>query len=328
MTTLHVASPAGLLIARAGSAWRAEVHLEGQRLHCVAVDPERPERVYAGTEAEGLWLSHRGGDGWERALEGRQVTAVTVSAAEGGVVYAGTEPSAVLRSADGGASWEELAGLTELPSAESWSFPPKPWTHHVRWIEAHPLEPGRLYVAVEAGALLRSPDGGRTWQDRVPDGPYDTHTLRLHPQAPGRVWSAAGDGYFESADGGETWRRPQQGLDHRYVWGLAVDRGDPETLIVSSASGPGAAHATSGARSFVYRRAGDGPWQQVRAGLPDPQGTSRSALAAHPEEPGVFYAASNHGLFESRDGGQSWEALQVAWPEGFRRPVSGLALST
>ena len=53
-------------------------------------------------------------------------------------------------------------------------------------------------------------DGGRTWTDRVPDGPYDTHTLAAHPAAPGRLYSAAGDGYgapgrgySESSDGGE-----------------------------------------------------------------------------------------------------------------------------
>ena len=94
-----------------------------------------------------------------------------------GVVYAGTEPSAIFRSEDRGNSWLELAELRKLPSAPTWSFPPRPWTSHIRWITPDPLVPGRIFAAAEAGALIRSLDGGQTWEDRKPSGPFDTHTL-------------------------------------------------------------------------------------------------------------------------------------------------------
>src|SRR5437016_7486467 len=70
-----------------------------------------------------------------------------------GIVYAGTEPSAVFRSDNGGDSWVDLAGLRALPSADTWSFPPRPHTHHVRWIEADVSVADRVFVAIEAGAL-------------------------------------------------------------------------------------------------------------------------------------------------------------------------------
>src|SRR5205085_1369558 len=41
----------------------------------------------------------------------------------------------------------------------------------------------RVFVAIEAGALVRTFDGGRTWRDRVRGGPYDTHTAVTHPLA-------------------------------------------------------------------------------------------------------------------------------------------------
>ncbi len=56
----------------------------------------------------------------------------------------------------------------------------------------------------------------------------------------------------------------------------------------------------------------------MRAGLPEPRGLLASVLAAHEAEPGVFYAASNKGIFRSGDAGLTWEALPIAWPEGFR----------
>src|SRR5205823_11109183 len=139
------------------------------------------------------------------------VTAIAASPAAENVVWAGTEPSEVWRSSDGGTTWARTRGLRELPSSSEWSFPPKPDTHHVRWIACHPDEPGRLFVAIEAGALVSTLDGGGSWRDRVRGGPYDTHELAIHPDAPQRLRASAGDGYFESEDGGATWSKPRNG---------------------------------------------------------------------------------------------------------------------
>ena len=82
-------------------------------------------------------------------------------------VYVGTEPSALYSSINGGESWEKMSDLNTLGSSKSWSFPPRPWTHHVRWIEPDVNNLNYIFVAIEAGALVQSRDGGRTWIDRV-----------------------------------------------------------------------------------------------------------------------------------------------------------------
>jgi hypothetical protein len=62
-------------------------------------------------------------------------------------------------------------------------------------------------------------------------------------------------------------------------------------------------------------------------GLPDAAGTVASLFATHPQEPLVFYAANNHGLFRSPDAGKQWEALPVEWPDGvFRHGVNAVAI--
>ena len=76
----------------------------------------------------------------------------------------------------GGDSLEEMEALNNLPSAKSWSFPPRPWTRHARWIEPDEINPDYVFVAIEAGALIQSRDGSRTWIDRIEDDPYDAHT--------------------------------------------------------------------------------------------------------------------------------------------------------
>jgi photosystem II stability/assembly factor-like uncharacterized protein len=279
----------------------------------LASNPHDSAQVFCGTFGHGLWRSDDAGDSWAplAAFGGKQVTAVTVSPQVGsdpGVVYAGTEPSAIFRSPDGGATWQECHGLAALPSASTWSFPPRPETHHVRWMAADAAVPGRVFAAIEAGALVRSLDGGSSWHDRVPDGPYDTHTLTTTARAPDRVYVAAGDGYFESDDGGVSWRQPQDGLAHRYLWSVAVDRGDAERMVASAARGPQPAHSARTAESYLYVRQNEGRWAVVHDGLPSPRGTTVSTVITDPMRSGAFYAANNRGVYWSADGegGASW----------------------
>lgn len=42
-------------------------------------------------------------------------------------------------------------------------------------------------------------------------------------------------------------------LRYQYIYGLAVDYGDPQIVIVSASMGPGTAYSTENAESFVYR---------------------------------------------------------------------------
>jgi hypothetical protein len=74
---------------------------------------------------------------------------------------------------------------------------------------------------------------------------------------PGWLYSAAGDGYFESYDYGQTWKRLVAGLgDYDYLFGLAVDSGDPKTVIVSASEWPYKAYSLEDVESLVYRRTG------------------------------------------------------------------------
>lgn len=323
MSQLFMAFDGGLAVLdRHGDAqWTAKLALDGKECKCLAVDPHGPRRVYCGTFDAGLWRSDDGGDTWqpvEGDLPHRAVTAVAVSpltAQQGtGVLWAGTEPSALFRSQDGGRTWQECAGLQSIPSKPTWSFPPRPWTHHVRWIEPDPTVADRLFVGIELGGVMRSTDGGKTWEDRKPGSQHDCHTLRTHPDAPGVIYEAAGGGFAASYDGGDTWTGDDRGLPHHYLWGLAVDPGDPATVVVSASPGPRAAHNNATAQAQLYRRHGREPWQPLSAGLPAPAGTRAYALATHPSAPGVFYAASKRNLYRSTDGGNRWAQQAVDWP--------------
>lgn len=324
-----------LTLDQTDGRWTASAGLPNSQPQCLAADTLAPGRFYCGTFGQGLWVTDDSGKTWRPTgaeTIGPQVTSVAVSTNERrgglGVVYAGTEPSRLYRSEDGGTTWQVPADITKLPSSKAWSFPPRPETHHVRYIEVDPIRSGRLYLAIEAGALIRSFDGGRTWKDRVESGPYDTHTLATTSSAPGRLYSAAGDGYFESVDYGESWRLLDKRLRHHYLYSVAVQASDPDTVLVSASQGPWSAYNPRNAESYIYRKEASRDWKLVTDGLPPPHSTTVSVLEANPHVAGEFYAANNAGVYRSTDAGLTWEKQAIPWPRDYTtRPVWNMTVT-
>ncbi|MFC7204688.1 WD40/YVTN/BNR-like repeat-containing protein [Haloferax namakaokahaiae] len=303
-------------------------HFDAERIECVAADARRPSRAFCGTFDSGLYRTTDAGETWDAVGERmffESMTSLAISPADPDTIYAGTEPSAVYRSTDGGETWRALSPLTSLPSSSSWAFPPRPTTHHARWIEVDPADPEHLFVAVEAGALVQSFDGGETWEDRVPTSRRDTHSMATHPDAPGHVCAAAGDGYAESEDGGETWSYPTDGLEHGYCWNVAVDSDDPESRLLTAARSAMHAHSPRSAESYLYRRRSGGPWVRLSGnGLPTGKGVTRSVLRAS-DVGGECFAANDHGVYRTTNFGDTWSKLDLPW----RTPphtAAGLAL--
>ncbi len=187
--------------------WTIAFSLEGSGAQCIALDPHDPDTLYAGLRGGGVMRTRDGARTWsDCGLPAEDVFSLAVSAANR-AVYAGTEPSALYRSDDGGDTWRELAALLDLPSRPTWSFPPRPWTSHVRWIAPSPHDADVLLAGIELGGLMRSTNGGQSWQDQRPGSQPDVHSLAWHPNAAGRAYEAGGGGAAWSEDGGDTWRR-------------------------------------------------------------------------------------------------------------------------
>jgi photosystem II stability/assembly factor-like uncharacterized protein len=323
MTSLLVATGDRVVrIGRNGSSWEATDGLVGSRAQCLGVDPRRPETVYAGCHGAGVWKSADGGASWHDAgLPAPDVFSVAVGAVDG-AVYAGCEPSMLFRSEDGGGTWVELETLREIPSAPTWSFPPRPWTSHVRWIAPSPHDAGRLLVGIELGGLMLTTDAGATWADHRPGARRDVHELDWHPTAPNRAYEAAGDGPAWSVDAGDSWRTDDGGLERRYTWALAVDPADPDRWYVSAATGPFRAHSRGPSDAAVYVRQGEDAWERLGGGLPEPLDSLPYALVADGD--GIYAGLADGAIYASDNRGTSWQRLRIAGAAPSR--VSAMAL--
>jgi photosystem II stability/assembly factor-like uncharacterized protein len=343
VTTLLFGTPEGVVRAQIdGDAGRAMSVLEAPGVTALAVDPHNGELAYAATSRNGLHRSTDSGRTWSPGGDGIDrptLTAVGVSRShrngDTGAVYVGTELSALYRSEDAGATFAELPALQDVPSRPTWSFPPKPHTHHVVSLDTDPVDPARFYVGIELGGIIRSEDGGETFIDAEPGQDLDPHQIRTHPLAPGRVYEGGGSCYCESRDYGATWTRDIDAIpdDVRYFFTLAVDPGDPDTIVFSSARDPFTGHeAVPGATAWstVYRRTASLDWHELTTehGLPPQEGTRMGWLDTDEKTPGeLFYTTTPATVYRSSDGGDHWEKIQIEWPDGITRRLTCMAIS-
>lgn len=314
-------------LSKNGTDWYIKEKKGSHEFRCLAADPTYEGRLYAGTFDNGLWISDDHGETWRPAGEGikhSRVLSVAVSPTETKngyrVVWAGTEPSGLFRSEDGGKTWSECPNLLNLPSRSTWSFPPRPYTHHVRWIQPDIHDENRIFVGIELGGVMKSEDKGKTWEDRKRGSQYDCHTLTMTPLAKDRIYEAAGGGFAESSDGGKTWQTINDGLDpFTYLVSVAVDPANPDIMVASAAERARTAYVPERANTVIVRREARRSWKVIREGLPESDGSSAFLFTTHHREPGVFYAVNNLGVFQSSDAGKSWGKVPVKWPEHLKR---------
>jgi photosystem II stability/assembly factor-like uncharacterized protein len=311
MTELLVATGDELIrIKQENDEWWAVKLPSGRGMQCLAADPRDPDALYAGSHGEGVWKSTSRGEDWTR-LEFAEpnVFSLAVSPADG-ALYVGTEPSKLFVSRDEGRSWRELEALQWIPSRPNWSFPPRPWTSHVRSIAPSPHRAKLLLVGIELGGIMRSEDRGETWSDHPVGAQKDVHALTWHATAPGRAYEAGGGGAAWCHDSGRSWQPTDMGRDRHYTWGLAVDPDDPDCWYVSANPGARLAHyGSENADAYIYRWRGTGPWQQLRGGLPQPLDSFPYALVMNSDS--LFAGLGDGRIYRSDDRGDHWTQLTV-----------------
>jgi hypothetical protein len=297
--------------------WEVEVVLPDQDVRCLAVDPHGDKRVWAGTQGDGIWISEDAGRTWQASgLQGKIVKALAVSPHDSRVVFAGTKPALMFVSRDGGETWAELDAFRRIPWRWLWFSPAEsPFVQaYVHAINVSPSDPDVILAGMEYGAVVRSTDGGRTWEGHRSGALRDCHGMAFHSRD--GAWAyEAGAGKRPGAvsrDAGNSWRQPDEAIDRSYGWACAADPEQPEIWYVSASTGPGDAHSWDHANAHIYRVTGGTGWEKLTGGLPQPLDHLPTSLLTVPEKPGHVYAGlSNGDIWFSEDHGDHWELEDV-----------------
>jgi photosystem II stability/assembly factor-like uncharacterized protein len=328
-------STSGSRLARAECSangnWSVEFLLEGEQVRCLAADPRTPNVIYAGTQGKGVLRSEDRGKTWQPSgMEGQVVKSVAVSPVESGLIFAGTKPPGVFVSRDGGQKWTELESFRRM-RRWFWFTPAEAGDPYVLAITLSPADPDVIVAGVEAGAVLRSVDGGKSWEGHLKGAIRDCHSLAFHATDGNWVYEAGGYGAAFSRDGGATWQQPDPatlfdfirlmrgggvrpssgGLDRIYSFAVGADPARPEVWYISASPGPFKAHVEGKAEAFIYRKSGDSPWKKLNGGLPQPLPHMPYALLPDRDAPGHLYAGlSNGDVWHTADYGDHWQQLR------------------
>lgn len=291
-----------------------EFLLEGENVRCLAADPHNPTIVHAGTQGNGVLRSADSGRTWQHAgLAGHIIKSIAASPSEPGTVYAGTRPAQVFVSRDSGAHWEELSTFRRIFSRRFWFSPAEPpFTACVQGIALSPTNSNVIVAGIEAGAVVRSTDGGKTWQDHRKGALRDCHSVTFHATNGDWVYEGGGTGAGAafSRDAGNTWTQIRQGLDRHYGWAAAADPARPDVMYASVSPGPMKAHSADNAQAYIFRSMGGGTWERLNGGLPQPLNHMPYALLTDPDAPGHLYAGlSNGDVWYTADYGDHWQRL-------------------
>jgi uncharacterized repeat protein (TIGR01451 family) len=238
---------------------------------------------------------------------GGRVNGLASSPGSNQVFYAASEWGGLYKTTNGGASWSRLN--RHLPVA-TWD------------VEVDPTNANRVYATSfydgrvnSLAGINVSTDAGATWTHPASAAPPATFNcaeavrrqepsafgIGIRPDAPQNVFVGTNCGLARSTDSGATWTFVDPSSSAANVWDVVVQGGGPTGQGIVDVCGDGG----------HFRSTDGGTTWTTGTGLPG----GRCSIAVSPDEANVlFVAASNNRIWESDDGGATWNNLGTPEP--------------
>lgn len=330
---LYFGTDEGVVALRSenGRSWKVESHtLKEWSIPEVTVAASQPNRVFAGTRGDGVWVSEDFGKSWKKPCYGKpgpgKVRCLTFDSA--GLLYAGGEPIELFVSDDSAKSWKRLDSVRQVPWVSKIDYPVPTVEPHIRDIAIDPKNPKKIYVALQVGYMLKSTDGGSSWKVLDKELDADVHTIVIHPRDTSTLFIATGGhdcrlgrvkgkALYVSRDEGETWSPIATDFSQEYSVPLTLHPKDPNTLYSTVAHGqPSQWRRPTGAEALIIRsRDGGKKWERLDGKLAEMGKNFAETIAIDGQDPQRLYAGLRNGeLYASEDAGESWAKLDVKLP--------------
>jgi photosystem II stability/assembly factor-like uncharacterized protein len=299
--------------------------LSNRLVRALALDPDRPNVLYAGTRGGRIYKSTDGGDHWldiTGNISGSEIVALVVDTEDPDIVHAATSRN-VYTTADAGSSWQLSSFASTAAIACMAMDVENPYILYVgardgklylspdraaTWL--HPVQvsksleklvtiPGKgaLLYALAGGKVMRSQNRGQTWSfnDNYLEK-TEARSLAIHPLDSSQILVGLDQGIHKSQDGRQSWYGVD-GLPAGAVSALAYSPTKPDT-IYAGVGGALYRSTDQGETWSLAGRIGQGLAASILAFLPDPRDASL-----------LYASAGGGGLYRSVDGGQDWDLL-------------------
>jgi len=171
----------------------------------------------------------------------------------------------------------------------------------IHQIAVDPGHPQLIYAATSNYGILKSADGGATWN--LSNQGLESYTHRavaINPLYPDIVYVGSwSGGVSKSVDRGSHWTAVNDGLGDTAIEDLALDPSNPETLYALTMSG-------------VFKSPDGGTsWMAYSKGLPIIQIENFECLLVLPSGPTELFLGTSQGLFKRARNASAWEAISA-----------------
>lgn len=291
----------GLSWVRASNGMQA-----GAVVYTIAVDPENPNRLYAGTRALGkegppwsgiVYKSSDGGASWKAVLQNIAgvdqqdwVYSIAVLPRDPNLVLAAAHEYGVYRSWDYGESWAAANNGVTDGSGRAVAFDPRY------------RNPSTAYLGVwHRSGLFKTTSDGDNWElitDGIIDSKIYSMGLVVDRLSPNRLFAATfGNGVLRSTNSGASWT--SVGFAPDWVYSVAVNSGS-SSIVYAGLVNNGLYRSTNG---------GDN-WSPSYYGI---SVVPVSSLVAIPGDPASLYAGTT-SVLRTTNLGASWSTVGSGLP--------------
>jgi hypothetical protein len=280
---------------RLGADGRWSRSLEGREVRALAADVDGWWAVAGGSE---LW--------WVGSADDRRLVATLADGRLNCVLVSsvgllvGADRARLLRLEDD--RLEEVASFQRAEGRDDW-YTPWGGPPDVRSL-AEDSDDGTIFANVHVGGIVRSGDGGATWEPTL-DIDADVHQV-LAPPGSGVALAASAWGLGGSTDRGGRWDFDERGLHGSYLRSVAAS--DRSVFV-------GASEGHMGRQSAVYRRRGaGGTFVRCTDGLPEWFGSNIDTFCLVARDDEVAFGTEDGSVSWSEDEGDSWSDVASGLP--------------
>jgi photosystem II stability/assembly factor-like uncharacterized protein len=320
--------------------------LYGGQVYDIAIDPNNPEKMFAGSYlGDGLFVSEDGGGSWqavetennpegEATFKNQTVLAIEIAPSDNNVIWVAHDYW-VEKSTDGGKAWTHITNADMQSNCAN--CPSNDDSRFCQAIAIDPTDPNIVYVGTGGpggfstnGAIYKTADGGTTWTklggifdfdlNPITDFNYSIISIRIEATS-NTIWAATGSddawwgSIYRTNNGGQTWF--EDGHVGTNCYDMAVQPrapGEPSNVFVANAGG-------LVRLTYLSDEPGSklGSFSWVLGGF---WGTENyiQAVVFDPQDPQTVYAAwqtpiawGGDGIGKvgrSTDGGDSWSVYE------------------
>ncbi len=231
-------------------------------------------------------------DASAQSVDHTNIYSFDIYAADPNILYAGGEAGGLWKTLDKGQNWTLLTADVLHGAFGA--------------VEINPQNPEMVYAGT-GGKLIKTSDGGATWQTVYTESNFWANEIYVHEATPDIVTVASERGLLRSTDGGANWVKLWNGVN---VWSVKPRPDDPNTVWAIRDNSNGADFMISTDAGATFTPSTGTMWT--------PTGNRQvtgAIIAPCPSNPTKVYAYLSGegdqlggyiGVFKSTDGGNTW----------------------